>query len=378
MRSNKIKLIQVIADSNLGGGSRHVLGILQNIDKEKFDVLLIAPRGWLTTRATKIKDLRVKIIEFRSKFDLASLAKLKKNIAEFRAEDNPFGPIVIHAHGPRAGYFCRYSVRFGEKFIYTEHLWNSDFQLKNRLNSFFQLAGLKSIYRKADLIVAVSNSVKKFLLGKIIGDKDKIVVIPNAIEISDDEPKIIRRPGRDRGGELLIGTVGALNQQKGQIYLIRAMHLVNKSLPKTSLEIIGDGPDREKLKKEIDRLGLEAKIQLLGEQKEIKKFIKDWDLFVLPSLSETFGLVILEAQEIGIPVLATSVGGVPEIIKNGETGVLVPPADPERLARAICALLAEKKERTHLARNAYQSLKRNYDWSKIIVELEKKYLALAK
>lgn len=380
MRSDnsKIKIVEVIADSNLGGGSRHVLGLLKNINKDQFDVLLIAPRGWLTTRATKIKDVRLNIIEFKSKFDFRSLIKLKKNIAEFRARDNPFGPIIIHAHGPRAGYFCRLATRVGEKFVYTEHLWNEDFRLKNRLNGFFQLQGLRSICKKANLIIAVSNSVKKFLLAKIVSDKNKVLVVPNAVDISADEPKIIRPPAADRGGELLIGTVGTLNRQKGQIYLIRAMHRVIKSLPKTKLEIIGAGPDEERLRKEIDRLGLEAKIQLLGEQKEVKKMMKDWDLFVLPSLSETFGLVILEAFETGIPVLATSVGGVPEIVKNGETGVLVPPADPERMAKAICWLLAEKKERAKLARAADESLKQHYDWSKIITDIENIYLALAK
>jgi len=377
MRSSKIKLVQVIADSALGGGPRHVFGLLKNIDREKFDTLLVAPRGWLITRAARIPGVGVRTVEFKSKFDLGSLSKLKKNVAEFRAGDNPFGPIIIHAHGPRAGYFCRLAVRAGERFVYTEHLWNADFHLKNRLNSFFQLRGLKSVCKKANLIIAVSNSVKKFLLAKIVSDKNKVVVIPNAVEISDDEPKIIRRPGRDRGGELLIGSVGALNRQKGQIYLIRAMHRVIKSLPKTSLEIIGDGPDKEILKKEIDRLGLEAKIQLLGEQKEVKKIMKDWDLFVLPSLSETFGLVILEAFEVGIPVVATSVGGLPEIVKNGQTGVLVSPADPERLAKAICWLLAERRERAKLARAAYESLKKHFDWSKIIIELEEKYQKLA-
>lgn len=375
-KANKIKLIQVIADSAMGGGPRHVLGILKHLDKERFDLILIAPRGWLATAAAKIKNVGIRIVEFKSKFDLSSAIKLKKNIAEFRASDNPFGPIIIHAHGPRAGYFCRMAIRTGERFVYTEHLWNQDFHLQNPLNSFIQIAGLKSICKKADLVIAVSDSVRRFLLAKIAGIKEKLKVIPNAIEISGDKPKIHR--SQRETGEFLIGTVGALNCQKGQIYLIRAMRRIIQSLPRTKLEIIGSGPNKEFLQREINRLGLEAKIQLLGEQKNIKKFVKEWDLFVLPSLSETFGLSVLEAMELVIPVVATSVGGLPEIIKDGETGVLVPPADSEKLAKAILHLLTEKSEREKLSRAAFSALKKNFDWSKIIVELEKVYLALAK
>ena len=377
MDNQRIKIVEVISDSQIGGGPRHVLGILKHIDKEKFDVILIAPRGWLTTQAAKIKNVGVRMAEFRSKFDFKALAKLKKDIAQFRASENPFESIIIHAHGPRAGYFCRLAVRPGERFVYTEHLWNEDFQLKNRLNSLLQLWGLKSIYRKANLVIAVSNSVKKFLNKKIIGDKDKVVVIPNAVEISADEPKIIHGPSHDKAG-LLIGTIGALNRQKGQIYLIRAMQLIVQSLPKSKLEIIGEGPDKEVLEAEIKRLGLEAKIQLLGRREKVEKIINDWDLFILPSLSETFGLSLLEAMEAGIPLVATSVGGVPEIVKNGQTGVLVPPADSEQLAKAILWLLAEKKEREKLAKAAFSALKKRYDWSRIINIIEGEYQKLAR
>lgn len=368
---SKVKLIQVIADSVLGGGPRHVLGLLKNIDKEKFDVLLIAPRGWLTTEVTKIKDVRLKIVDFKSKFDLTSFSKLKKDIAEFRAGENPFGPIIIHAHGPRAGSFCRWALRDGEKFIYTEHIWNPEFHLKNPFNSIIQKSVLKAIYRRADLVIAVSKSVKNFIDERIKVKENKVLVIPNAIEIDAD----LKNEHHSAG--LLVGTIGSLNKQKGQIYLIRAFEKVVISLPKARLEIVGDGPEKEKLRAEIKRLGLESKIQLLGKIDKPKKILKTWDLFVLPSLSETFGLVILEAFESGVPVIASNVGGLPELVQNEKTGLLVPPADSEKLAKAICYLLVEKKQRESLAKEAYEILKKHYDWSKIILEIEQKYIKIA-
>lgn len=373
---NKVKVIEVISDSLLGGGPRHVLGLLKNIDREKFDVLLIAPRGWLTEEAKKISGVEIKIVEFKSKFDLSSLSKLKRDIAEFRAGENPFGPVIIHAHGPRAGAFCRLIVRKDEKFVYTEHLWNADYQLSPSA-SFFQRRGIKTICSRADLVIAVSKSVKNFLLEKIIKIPAKVAVIPNAIDISGEEPKVTRHPSRnDR--ELIIGTAGALVKPKGQIYLIRAFAEISKKFPEAKLEIVGTGVEKENLKKEISTLNLNAKVQLLGRQDDVKKIIKEWDIFVLPSLSESFGIVLLEAMEIGVPIVASAVGGVPEIIKSGETGVLVPAGNVEKLVKAINSLLLEKTYRARLAKNAFISLKKHYDWSKIIGEIEKIYEKLCR
>ena len=368
---NKIKLVLVIADSNLGGGPKHVLGLLTHIDKEKFDVLLIAPRGWLTSRANAISGVNVKLVEFKNKLDLTSFIKLRKDIAEFQAKGDPFGPIIIHAHGPRAASFCKYVIRSKERFVYTEHIWNKDYHLKSPINSMLQKAGLKSVCKRADKVIAVSNSVKKFLVEALKLSEKDVVVVPNAIEIEDSQAR-----GRKNDGSLVIGTIGSLNKQKGHVYLIQAFSRVAKSLPKVRMEIVGDGPEHDKLLSEIKMLGLESKVQLLGKVDKPKKMLRNWDLFVLPSLSETFGLVVLEAFESKIPVVATKVGGVPELISNNETGLLVPSANPEKLSKAILYLLVEKKERVRLAENAYKILKEKYDWSKIIVELEKEYLKL--
>jgi glycosyltransferase involved in cell wall biosynthesis len=162
------------------------------------------------------------------------------------------------------------------------------------------------------------------------------------------------------------------------IYLVKAFGRVTASLPKARLEIVGDGPEKEKLLLEIRKLGLESKIQLIGAQKNVRKFLSCWDLFVLPSISETFGIVILEAMEQKVPVIASAVGGIPEIIKDGKTGILVPPADSEKLAKTISWLLAEKKDRLSLSTEAYDILKKNYDWSKIIDDIENVFVGIIK
>ncbi|MFA5157729.1 MAG: glycosyltransferase family 4 protein [Patescibacteria group bacterium] len=370
-KNNKIKIVQVISDSAIGGGPKHVLGLLNHIDKDKFEVLLIAPRGWLASRASGITGVGVKMIEFKSKYDIRAFIKLRKDIAEFRAHGDPFGPIIIHAHGPRAASFCRYALQAKERFVYTEHIWNSDYHLKSPLNSWLQKNGLRAISKRADIIFAVSNSVKKFLVEVFKLNGKDVVVIPNAIEIETEPKKASRAEDK-----LLIGTIGSLNKQKGHIYLIQAIERVVKSLPKTRLEIVGDGPEKEKIQREIKKLGLESRVQLLGKIDKPKRLLKNWDIFVLPSLSETFGLVVLEAFESKVPVIATKVGGLPELITNNDNGILVPPADPDKLSKAILYLLVEKKVRNGLAEEAYKLLKEKYDWSKIIKEIEREYYKL--
>ena len=370
--STKTKIIQVIAEAGLSGGPRHILGLLRNIDKKNFDVLLIVPRGWLSTRAARISGVKIKIVDFKSKIDFKSLSKLKRNIAEFRSSENPFGPIIIHAHGPRAAAFCRLAVRRGEKFVYTEHIWSSFYHIKNPLNAILQKAGLRSIFNRADRVIAVSKSVKNFLVEKLKADEKKISVIPNAIEIEDFEA-----PKR-KNNDLMVGTVGVLVKRKGQIYLIRAFARVVVSLPKARLEIVGDGPEKQNLLAEIKRLGLESKIQLLGRQDKPEKFLRSWDLFVLPSLSETFGLVILEAFAAKVPVVASKVDGIPELVTNGKTGYLIPAGDVEKLGKSISYLLAENKERNRLSNQAFELLKDKYDWSKIIIDIEQEYKKLSR
>lgn len=367
--SKKIKIVQVISDSNLGGGPKHVLGLINNLDKQKFDLLLIAPRGWLTTRAQKISGVKFRIVEFKNKFDLGAFIKLRKALAEFRSSGDPFAPVIIHAHGPRAASFCRYALQPKDRFIYTEHIWNSDYHLRNPLNSLLQKNSIRSICRRADLVIAVSASVGHFLANVLGIDRKKISIISNAIEIEDDDL-------RKKNSGLLVGTVGSMVKPKGQIYLIQAFERVLKSLPKARLEIVGDGPERDRLLREIKNLGLESQIQLVGKVEKPKKLIRTWDIFVLPSLSETFGLVILEAFECRVPVVASSIGGIPELIKNGETGLLVPPADPEKLAKSICYLLVEKRQRQKIADHAYEILKDKYEWSKIIKIIEQEYQKL--
>lgn len=366
---NKTKIVEVIADSSLGGGTKHVLGLLKAIDKQFFDPLLICPSGWLSKEAKKIAGTTVENIPFQGKFDLESRAKLKTKIGEFRSSYNPFGPIIIHAHGPRAGFFALKTLKPDETLVYTEHIWTDEYQLKNPINTWLQLKGLRKILNRAQKIIAVSSPVAKFL-GQFV-DKKKIEIIPNAIDFNPPA-------GRRQKDEMIVGSVGSLNFAKGQKYLIQAFSTISKKFPEARLEIVGDGPLKEQLKEQAESLGLSDKIKFLGQKEDIKSIIENWSVFALPSVSETFGIAILEAFSLMIPVVASRVGGVVDIIKNDENGILVPAKNSQALATEIIDILDNDRKAARLAVSALSTLKNRFTWDKIITEIEKVYFDVGK
>lgn len=143
----------------------------------------------------------------------------------------------------------------------------------------------------------------------------------------------------------ILGTASRLVPLKGIVYLIRTMALLRAEFPDLRLEIAGSGPERAALEEEIGGLGLADRVRFLGWQADLERVLAGWDVFVQPSLKEGFPLAALEAMASGLPVVATSVGGLPELVENGRTGWLVPPADPGALADRLRKLLLNADER---------------------------------
>jgi glycosyltransferase involved in cell wall biosynthesis len=136
-----------------------------------------------------------------------------------------------------------------------------------------------------------------------------------------------------------IGTACRLVPIKGVDVLIRAFADLSAEFPGLHLEIAGDGPERERLEKCAAETRVGPRIRFLGWRGNLVEDLRRWRLFVMPSLEEAFGVAALEAMAVGLPLVGTRVGGLPELIEDGRTGLLVPPGDPEALGRAIRSLL---------------------------------------
>lgn len=369
MSDKRVKLVQIIAESGLGGGPTHVLGILKHIDQKKFDSYLICPAGYLSKEAKQIKGVTVFNVSMSSKFDLFSIVEIKAILAKIRIQYNPFGPMIVHSHGARAGLLARIIMPKGIKNIYTEHRWDSDFKLKNPINNWLQKKLLARMNLKSDMVIAVSTSVKDFLVKEKLALENRVKIIPNGIDIGGTRSIKIK----EKITHPIIGTIGNLKEVKGHKYLIEAMSHVVKDYPLASLEIIGEGEERTNLQKLIDRLNLSHNVSLLGYKENPAPFMKHWNVFALSSLAETFGIVLLEAMEMGLPIVATKVGGIPDIIENKKNGILVSPRNSKMLAQGIVDIIKHPVKASKLKKAALERV-RDFEWDKVIKEIENLYL----
>jgi glycosyltransferase involved in cell wall biosynthesis len=188
----------------------------------------------------------------------------------------------------------------------------------------------------ADLVVVTSETIARW------AGVNAEVVYPGV-----DVPPCAPGAGAARTGMgCVLGTAGRLAPIKGIEYLIRALPLVRAGVPDVTLEIAGSGPEEAALKKEALRLGLDGCVRFLGWQEDIP--FNNWNVFVSPSIEESFGIAALEAMAAGLPVVASAVGGLTELVEDGKTGWLTPPADPKALATKLVSLLLNPRERQEM------------------------------
>lgn len=181
--------------------------------------------------------------------------------------------------------------------------------------------------------------------------------------------------------ENIILFIGNLSPYKGPDVLLRAMPKILKEIADARLVFVGSGVMEEELEGLCKRLGVEKNVKFAGFVEESMKsfYYKAADVFVLPSVMkhEIFGIVNLEAMVCGVPIVASKIGGVPDVVKDGENGLLIPPRDSKALADVIIYLLENENVRKKMGKNGREKVK-NYSWERIVEETEKVYKELLK
>jgi glycosyltransferase involved in cell wall biosynthesis len=343
-----MRIAHFIATNFVGGPEKQILNHISRLPKDLHAVLLISfdePGGQeLRTEAGKL-DVECHLLP-------AGKWQIPQVLRQLLRMHDEWRPDVVCAHGYKAGFFTLLlKLRRGCRIVGFSRGWTSE-SLTIHLYSMLD----RLIIRFADIVVAVSKSQGRRLERAFVPIR-KIRVVENAVTISQSaaEPEV----GGDIRQELglpadarLILAAGRLSPEKGYADLLRAMDALVLEFPQAHLLLAGSGPLEVELKAQAARLASCANLHFLGFRRDMRRLFLQSDVFALSSFSEGLPNVVLEAMALGLPVAATRVGGLPEIIDDGDTGLLVPPQRPGELTIAMARYLRNPEFARQIAANA--------------------------
>jgi len=365
-----MKNILLFTDTPLSGGAELQMYLLAKfLDRKKFNpIVCIGPYETLDKLAKNLENEEIKVIRLpiKHKNDSKQLKLLKKIIKNEKID-------ILHVHlwNPASGRFALIAGKLTKTpTIVTEH---DPFKI-NPIKNLFKKFALKNVKK----IITVSNDNKKLLQKLYPKFSKKIHVIHNGIDLTWWKSQTLSfKKELHKSKETLLGlTVAELHPRKGIHILLEAIERLVKTQKKFHFAIAGDGPQRKVLEKLIAKKKLSDFVTLLGRQKNIPYLMKTADFFVLPSIREAFGMVILEAMVSELPIIASHTGGIPEIIENEKTGLLIEPNNPEKLVGAITRLISSKKLREKFIKNSSKLVEEKFS-AKIMAEnYEKVYKKL--
>lgn len=343
--ASRARVLWLIKGLGPGGAERLLVTAAPRVDEDQFEVsvsYLLPWKGQLAGELTS-RGTRVDCLFAGSEWDPSWIARLRRVILDRRVE-------LIHAHLPYAGVGARLAARSLNRrdrpaVVYTEHnTWDRYVPVTRFLN--------RATFGLNDASIAVSKSV-----ARSIGARRGLRVIPNGIDADAIRRDALSREDARRELGLpqdvpVVGTVGGLTAKKGHEDLVRAAREVVDDFPTAIFVAIGLPIDRVPIESAIASLGLQRNVVLAGYRPSASRLMRAFDVFALPSLFEGMPVSLLEAMALGRPVVSTVAGGVPEVIGDGEDGVLVPVGDSARLAAALSELLSDPDRREFLGKSA--------------------------
>ena len=362
-----IKVIHVLSDMKIGGAGSWLLNLLGAIDKEKFEIKVVLPQGSML--ADKIKNLGFEVIAVDGIKDKSYDARAVNLLYYiFRAEK----PDIVHTHASLSARLA--AKRAGARIINTKHCIDS------RITGIRRFAGALINDRYSDGIIAVSEAVKRNIAENGVPD-DKISVIYGGIKpvkVLDDREKSLAREKWGIGEEVVVGIVARLTEVKGHKYFIDAAEIISRDNDNVKFFIAGIGPKEEELKELIKQKGLTDKVVFTGFVDEIYEVFNIIDINVISSLSEALCLSLIEGMSVGKPSVAADTGGIPEVIKNGYNGFLVPAGDAEGLADAILKLIHDPGLRKAMGDRGREIMEKSFTAEIMAEKIEELYESVAR
>jgi glycosyltransferase involved in cell wall biosynthesis len=358
----------MIDEAGVGGGQQHVLWLAQRMNRGDFEVAVACEAtGYLVDELNK-SGIRHFPLRMLNRPSVGAILAARRFMKEWQAD-------VVHTHGGTAGATGRIAARTieGCRTVHTYH-------------GFHYLHGeqgwKRSLYVQADKLllkithrtICVANRDRETGLAAGIVDPEKNSVILNGVDCE--------RFTCGRSFELspapVIGTIGRLHVQKGHRFLLDAMPAILRRTPGAQLVIIGGGSLREELVEQARVLGVQASVKFAGETTDSPDALRRMDLFVLPSLWEGFPIVVLEAMASGLPIVATAVDGITEMLSDHDTGLLIAPQRADLLASAVTALLENGSLRRRLGEAALADVRARFGVDRMVRETEEVYKGISR
>lgn len=365
----KITVLHLINSYTLAGAEILITNLAAKMDKTKFNVIVCSMASFRNdiekNMRQKLEENQVKALTLAKKpgvKSVSSILKLRKLLIEENVD-------IIHTHCPSPDAYGRVAAILANVpvIINTLHSTSYSNYLVNRFLSY-----------PANLHIAVSEAVKKWSVANLKLQNKKIKVIHNAINIEEFAKSRVNksRKKKELGIDIektVITTVGRLTKQKGQIYLIKAADQILKAGIDAEFLIIGEGELRQNLENLTKDLHLEDRIHFLGVREDVNELLGISDIFVLPSLCEGFGIVIIEAMAAGVPVIASNIDGIKEVIEDKKTGLLVPSKSPKEIANGVIYLLESTKKVQSMTKRASEKVKKKFSIDRMVKEYENVY-----
>lgn len=373
MNRNKLKILYVITKGNFGGAQRYVFDLSTNLPKEEFEVTVAMGEGDTLRERLEQSGIRtIKIMGLKRDINIfGEIISFFHLIKLFKEEK----PDIIHLNSSKVGAIGALAGRLTKvpKIIFTGHGWafNENRNIISRsIIAFIHWFTIIATHTT----IAVSKRIKD-QISLFPFTENKISVIHNGIGSIDFLPKEDARSllSDDKNG-LWIGTISELHKNKGVDFIIKAFAKIRTQHPGAHLYVIGCGEEEKNLKSLVKEYSLESQIHLLGFRENASKYLKAFDIFTLTSRTEAFPYAPLEAGLAELPVVASRVGGVPEIISNKENGILVEPGNIFEIQFALHDLLSNEEKRLSYGKLLASKILKEFSFE----EMLKKTIALYK
>jgi glycosyltransferase involved in cell wall biosynthesis len=330
----RIRVVEVLATGSNGGAQEHLYSLLTRMDTERYDVSVVSLSPGSAVR--KLHKAGIEVLVIDEVDDAIAVGALAAHLGEVRAD-------VVHAHMFRAETVATRAVlalaEIGHRRPYLVSTVHS-----SRVRHESDKDVLRELTPHMDQLIAVSQAIERKIRDEG-RDTAPVRLIYNGVDLEryDHQEACCTLPeeyGMEAGSQI-VGVVARLEPEKGHPTLIEAWPKVLRAVPDSYLLIVGEGSRRDALEAQARELRVAHRVVFTGRRDDVPAVTAALDVAVLPSYREAQGLTILEAMALSRPVVASNVGGIPEMIEDGRTGLLVPPHDSDALAAAIVRLLTD-------------------------------------